>query len=102
MLVDGVPYTRKALFEHSIRWCIAPSGKHQDDLDMLGICGPVALPMFGKDGWLLRDAFCRWTTTRKGKIPTSRSSTRQRSVRGAGFNVDAVAGMISTVTCGHG
>ena len=51
MLVDGVPYTGKALFE-ALNTVVhrAFRSKHQDDLDMLWYLwtGPLS-PMFGKD-----------------------------------------------------
>ena len=51
MLVDGVPYTGKALFE-ALNTVVhrAFRSKHQDDLDLLWYLwtGPLS-PMFGKD-----------------------------------------------------
>src|SRR5262252_13561 len=100
MLVDGMPYTGKALFE-ALNTVVhrAFRNKHQDDLDMLWYLwtGPLS-PMFGKDKMATFEThFIADTTTHKEKKNPYFSLIHtpafcQKVL--AEFGVDPAAGMI--------
>ena len=100
MLVDGVPYTGKALFE-ALNPVVhrAFRSKHQDDLDMLWYLwtGPLS-PMFGKDRMATFEThfIADKTTHKERKNPyfslIHTPAFCQKVL--AEFGVDAAAGMI--------